>query len=67
MAEILASNVSAEFAQRRNDRIQELHDSQAVSTDQLDEIKTEYELSRLQLERAAGKPTHCETRVAPGT
>jgi RND family efflux transporter MFP subunit len=53
MAEILASNVSAEFAQRRNDRIQELHDSQAVSTDQLDEIKTEYELSRLQRERAA--------------
>ena len=51
-AEILASNVSAEFAQRRNDRIQELHDSQAVSTDQLDEIKTEYELSRLQRARA---------------
>ncbi len=53
MAEVLASNVSAEFAQRRNDRIQELHDSQAVSTDQLDEIKTEYELSRLQRQRAA--------------
>ena len=52
-AEILASNVSAEFAQRRNDRIQELHDSQAVSTDQLDEIKTEYELSRLQRARAS--------------
>ncbi|TDJ43328.1 MAG: efflux RND transporter periplasmic adaptor subunit [Gammaproteobacteria bacterium] len=52
MAEILASNVSAEFAQRRNDRIQELHRSNAVSTDKLDEIKTEYELSRLQLKRA---------------
>ncbi|TDJ38601.1 MAG: efflux RND transporter periplasmic adaptor subunit [Gammaproteobacteria bacterium] len=52
MAEILASDVSAEFAQRRNDRIQELHDSQAVSTDQLDEIKTQYELSRLQRKRA---------------
>ena len=51
-AEILASNVSAEFAQRRNDRVQELHRSDAVSTDQLDEIKTEFELSRLQLERA---------------
>ncbi|MCZ6774820.1 MAG: efflux RND transporter periplasmic adaptor subunit [Proteobacteria bacterium] len=52
MTEIRSSNVTAEFAQRRNDRIQELHRSHAVSTDQLDEIKTEYELSRLQLERA---------------
>lgn len=52
MAEILASNISADFAERRNDRIAELHRSDAVSTDQLDEIKTEYELSRLQRERA---------------
>ncbi len=52
MAEILASNISAEFAERRSDRIAELHRSDAVSTDQLDEIQTELELSRLQRERA---------------
>lgn len=51
-AEIEASNVSADFAQRRNERIRELHRSHAVSTDQLDEIETQYELSRLQQERA---------------
>ncbi|MCZ6641365.1 MAG: efflux RND transporter periplasmic adaptor subunit [Gammaproteobacteria bacterium] len=51
-AEIDASNISADFAQRRNERIRKLHRSQAVSTDQLDEIETQYELSRLQQKRA---------------
>ena len=69
-AEIVASNISAEFAQRRSDRIQELHREQHVSTDQLDEIETEYELSRLQLERATENqqiarlpsPSSCSSR-----
>jgi RND family efflux transporter MFP subunit len=52
MAEVLAGQTSVAFAARRNGRIQELHRSQAVSTDQLDEINTEKELSRLQLQRA---------------
>jgi RND family efflux transporter MFP subunit len=52
MAEILGRRTSVEFALRRNKRIEELHRTQAVSTDQLDEIKTEYDLSRIQLERA---------------
>ncbi len=51
-AEILAGQASSEFAQRREDRIQELHRSQAVSLDQLDEMSTEAELSRLELQQA---------------
>lgn len=51
-AEILSRTISLEFTQRRNDRIEELHRSQAVSTDRLDEIVTENELSRLQLQQA---------------
>ena len=51
-AEILAGKVSLGFAQRREDRIQELHRSQAVSLDQLDEMTTESELTRLELQQA---------------
>ena len=51
-AEILAGRASSEFAQRREDRLQELHRSQAVSLDQLDEMETEAELSRFELQQA---------------
>ena len=51
-AEILAGKASSDFAQRREDRLQELHRSQAVSLDQLDEMETEAELSRFELQQA---------------
>jgi RND family efflux transporter MFP subunit len=52
MAEILSSNVSLEFSQRRKDRLEELHRSQALSSDQMDEMATETELTELQLRQA---------------
>ncbi len=51
-AEILAGKASSEFAQRREDRMQELARSQAVTLDQLDEMTTETELSKLELQQA---------------
>ena len=52
MAEILSSNVSLEFSQRRRDRLKELHLSQALSSDQMDEMATETKLTQLQLQQA---------------
>jgi len=52
MAEILSSNVSLEFSQRRRDRLEELHRSQALSSDQMDEMVTETKLTQLQLRQA---------------
>jgi RND family efflux transporter MFP subunit len=52
MAEMLSSNVSLEFSQRRKDRLAELHRSQALSSDQMDEMTTETELIELQLRQA---------------
>ena len=52
MSEMLSSNVSLEFSQRRRDRLEELHRSQALSLDQMDEMETETELTELQLRQA---------------
>jgi RND family efflux transporter MFP subunit len=52
MAEMLSSNVSLEFSQRRRNRLEELHRSQALSSDQMDEMTTETELIELQLRQA---------------
>lgn len=52
MAEILSSNVSLKFSQRRRDRLEELHRSQALSSDQMDQMATETKLTQLQLQQA---------------
>lgn len=51
-AEIKANNVSVEFAQRRRGRLEALYMDKAVSKDQMDEISTETDLTRLQLQQA---------------
>jgi RND family efflux transporter MFP subunit len=51
-AELKASKVSVQFAQRRRDRLEALFLDKAVSRDQLDEISTEADLTRLQLQQA---------------
>jgi RND family efflux transporter MFP subunit len=52
MAEMLSSNVSLAFSERRRGRLEELHRSQALSSDQMDEMTTETELTQLQLQQA---------------
>ncbi|MGI9341848.1 MAG: efflux RND transporter periplasmic adaptor subunit [Gammaproteobacteria bacterium] len=51
-AELKANNVSVEFATRRRNRLQTLYNEKAVSGDQMDEIATESDLTRLQLQQA---------------
>jgi RND family efflux transporter MFP subunit len=51
-AELQANNVSVEFATRRRNRLQTLYNEKAVSGDQMDEISTEADLTRLQLQQA---------------
>lgn len=51
-AELKANNVSVEFAQRRRDRLEALFIDKAVSRDQMDEISTETDLTKLQLQQA---------------
>ncbi len=51
-AELKASSVSVEFAQRRRDRLEALFLDKAVSMDQMDEIATETDLTRLQMQQA---------------
>ena len=51
-AELEANNVSVEFAQRRRERLEALFIDKAVSRDQMDEISTETDLTKLQLQQA---------------
>lgn len=51
-AALKASSVSVEFAQRRRDRLETLYMDKAVSMDQMDEISTETDLTRLQMQQA---------------
>jgi len=51
-AELQANNVSVEFAQRRRNRLESLFLEKAVSRDQMDEITTETNLTKLQLQQA---------------
>jgi len=51
-AEVRAGNVSLAFAERRKDRVETLFKTAAVSTDQMDEVSTETNLAKLQLQRA---------------
>ena len=51
-SEVLAGSVSLNFANRRKNRVQTLFQTAAVSPDQMDEISTEANLAKLQLQRA---------------
>jgi len=51
-AEIHAGTVSLDFAKRRKDRVETLFKTAAVSPDQMDEVSTETNLAKLQLQRA---------------
>ncbi len=51
-ADVLASEVSRNFAQRRQGRVASLYRDQAVSSDQLDETETEARLSKLNYQQA---------------
>ncbi len=51
-ADILAGEVSRNFAQRRQTRVESLYRDQAVSSDQMDETETEARLSKLNYQQA---------------
>ncbi len=51
-ADVLAGQVSTDFAQRRRGRLEVLYRDQAVSSDQMDEIETEATLSKLNYRQA---------------
>lgn len=52
IAEIRANETSAEFSERRHERIGTLYKSNVLSFDQMDEVGTEARLAELQLARA---------------
>ena len=51
-AEVRANQASAEFSKRRNERVQTLFKSAALSEDQMDETETQKRLAKLELDRA---------------
>ena len=51
-AEVRANKASAEFSERRNERVATLYKSNALSFDQMDETGTQKRLAKLELDRA---------------
>jgi len=51
-AQVRANKASAEFSQRRHDRVMTLYESKALSFDQMDETDTQKRLAKLELDRA---------------
>ena len=63
-AEIEANSVSVEFAKRRHERLHSLFMEAAISSDQMDEMTTETDLSLLQLQRALESRRIAELELA---
>ncbi|HEY5624598.1 MAG TPA: efflux RND transporter periplasmic adaptor subunit [Gammaproteobacteria bacterium] len=68
-SELRAGEVSVAFAQRRQERVQTLFNESAISTDQFDEVETEYRLAELQRDQAqeARRLANLELRRAEET
>jgi RND family efflux transporter MFP subunit len=68
-SELRAGEVSVAFAQRRQERVQTLFNEAAISTDQFDEVETEFHLAQLELDQAqeARRLAHLELRRAEET
>jgi RND family efflux transporter MFP subunit len=63
-AELDANSISVDFAERRQERLQKLYQDKVISSEQMDEVATEAELSKIRLDQARENRRIAELELA---
>ena len=63
-AEVTANSISVDFAKRRRERLELLYNDKVISGEQMDEVETEAELSKLRLDQAKENRRLAELELA---